>query len=196
MNLRSYIDAGSIGVGNSQLRSLPIAFALVAMATSGFGLRSGAWALDPFFPCCCPVALAIVALLCEGWRHRLSGDLIFNLLSGLIATASRRNLTNNFIAIGKNHALIGLESSRSQHQCLNGLCFRCCSLQRTIRRNSLPKHKFLMHLHARPRPWDDPKQMDGAVLYSSDWADYRRMHSIWQRIFRMFRSLFAHGQQR
>ena len=33
-------------------------------------------------------------------------------------------------------------------------------------------------------------------LYSLDWADYRRMHSIWQRIFRMFQSLFAHGQQR
>jgi hypothetical protein len=31
--------------------------------------------------------------------HRLPGDLIFTLLSGLIATASRRNLTNNFIAI-------------------------------------------------------------------------------------------------
>jgi hypothetical protein len=77
-------------------------------------------------------------------------------------------------------------ASKLPHQCLNGLCFRCCSLQRTIRRNSPPKHKFLMHLHARPRPWDAPKQIDGGVLYSLDWADYRRMHSIWQRIFRMF----------
>jgi hypothetical protein len=41
-----------------------------------------------------------------------------------------------------------------------------------------------------------PKQIDGGVLYSLDWADYRRMHSIWQRIFRMFQNLFAHGQQR
>jgi hypothetical protein len=31
-----------------------------------------------------------------------------------------------------------------------------------------------------------PEQIDGGVLYSLDWAEYRRMHSIWQRILRMF----------
>jgi hypothetical protein len=39
----------------------------------------------------------MVVFLCDG-GHRLPGDLKLNLLSGLIATASRRNLTNNFIA--------------------------------------------------------------------------------------------------
>ena len=31
-----------------------------------------------------------------------------------------------------------------------------------------------------------PEQIDGGVLYKLDWADYRRMHSIWQRFLRMF----------
>ena len=31
-----------------------------------------------------------------------------------------------------------------------------------------------------------PEQIGGGVLYSLDWADYRRMHSIWQRVLRVF----------
>jgi hypothetical protein len=31
-----------------------------------------------------------------------------------------------------------------------------------------------------------PKQIDGGVLYSLDQADYRRMHSIWYRVLRIF----------
>ena len=31
-----------------------------------------------------------------------------------------------------------------------------------------------------------PKQIDGGVLYSLHQADYRRMHSIWHRVLRIF----------
>ena len=31
-----------------------------------------------------------------------------------------------------------------------------------------------------------PEQINGGVLYSVDQADYRRMHSIWHRVLRMF----------
>ena len=31
-----------------------------------------------------------------------------------------------------------------------------------------------------------PKQIDGGVLFSVDQRDYRRTHSIWQRILRIF----------
>ena len=31
-----------------------------------------------------------------------------------------------------------------------------------------------------------PEQIDGGVLYGVDKTDYRRMHSIWQRVLRMF----------
>ena len=30
------------------------------------------------------------------------------------------------------------------------------------------------------------EQVNGGVLYSVDWADYRRMNSIWHRVLRMF----------
>jgi len=32
-----------------------------------------------------------------------------------------------------------------------------------------------------------PEQIDGGVLYSLDRAEYRRMHSVWQRVLRVFR---------
>jgi hypothetical protein len=31
-----------------------------------------------------------------------------------------------------------------------------------------------------------PEQVNGGVLYSVDPADYRRMHSIWHRVLRIF----------
>jgi hypothetical protein len=31
-----------------------------------------------------------------------------------------------------------------------------------------------------------PEQIGGGVLYSVDWADYRRVHSIWHRVLRVF----------
>jgi hypothetical protein len=31
-----------------------------------------------------------------------------------------------------------------------------------------------------------PEQVNGGVLYSVDRADYRRMHSVWHRVLRMF----------
>jgi hypothetical protein len=31
-----------------------------------------------------------------------------------------------------------------------------------------------------------PEQINGGVLYRLDWADYRRMHSLWQRVLRVF----------
>ena len=31
-----------------------------------------------------------------------------------------------------------------------------------------------------------PEQIDGGVLYRLGWPEYRRMHSIWQRVLRMF----------
>jgi hypothetical protein len=31
-----------------------------------------------------------------------------------------------------------------------------------------------------------PEEIDGGVLYRLDWPEYRRMHSIWQRVLRMF----------
>ena len=31
------------------------------------------------------------------------------------------------------------------------------------------------------------KQIDGGVLYRLDQADYRRMHSIWHRVLRIFK---------
>jgi hypothetical protein len=31
-----------------------------------------------------------------------------------------------------------------------------------------------------------PEQVNGGVLYSVDREDYRRMHSIWHRVLRMF----------
>ena len=65
--------------------------------------------------------------------HRLPGDLKLTLLSGLIATASRRNLTDHFIAFpGRTMLLNGLESTRSLHQCYSGLYFRCSSVQPTF----------------------------------------------------------------
>ena len=33
---------------------------------------------------------------------------------------------------------------------------------------------------------DSPEQVNGGVLYSVNQADYRRVHSVWYRVLRMF----------
>jgi hypothetical protein len=61
-------------------------------------LEALALSVESFFFLLCLPVVDMVVLLFATAGHRLPGDLILTLLSGLIATASRRNLTNNFIA--------------------------------------------------------------------------------------------------
>ena len=39
---------------------------------------------------------------------------------------------------------------------------------------------------AKKLKYNPPEQINGGVLYSLDQADYRRMHSIWHRVLRIF----------
>ena len=49
--------------------------------------------------------------------------------------------------------LIGLSELALSHQCLTGLYFRCPSSKMLLHHLELAQCQFLLHFHARPRPW-------------------------------------------
>jgi hypothetical protein len=55
--------------------------------------------------------------------------------------------------------LIGLESSRSPHQCYFGHCFRCSSVQHTFVAVKPTSASFFSNLHALS-PWGAPELLN------------------------------------
>jgi hypothetical protein len=49
--------------------------------------------------------------------------------------------------------LIGLSELALSHQCLTGLYFRCPSSKMLFHHLEVTECQFLLHFHARPRPW-------------------------------------------
>src|SRR5690242_8375338 len=86
--------------GCLRLRVDPRGSPLLALRWRALASRSGAerCAWDPLALLLGLRAVAMVSVPLRRLTHRLPGDLLFTLLSGLISTASRRNLTNHFIA--------------------------------------------------------------------------------------------------
>src|SRR5690242_11056984 len=101
--------------GCLRLRVDPRGSPLLALRWRALASRSGAerCAWNPLALLLGLRAVAMVSVPLRRLAHRLPGDLFFTLLSGLITTASRRHLTNHFIAWLRRTMLpIGLSSSR------------------------------------------------------------------------------------
>ena len=126
MNLRSHIYRSRIRISNGELGPSLAAFALLAMAGAGVALRSSSVERRILF---LPALLACPRhgsspFVTAG--HRLPGDLIFTLLSGL-KSDSQPPLFSPITSSpsGKNHAPNrALRARAPSHQCLTGLYFR------------------------------------------------------------------------
>src|SRR5690349_2854621 len=119
MHSRPHVDAGRIRVGNRELGPSRVAIALRAGATAGLALKSRAGRVGSFFApgwfACRGHKMGSFAAACASASRR---SILLTLLSGLIATASRRNLTHAFIAwLRRTMLLIGLSELTLSHQC-------------------------------------------------------------------------------
>src|SRR5947209_18123797 len=150
MHARPHIDARRIGMLEAKSGPARVAFTWLALASSGLALRSGALRGGSFS------LAAGLACRCHGKcsfataGHRLPGDLFFTLLSGLMTTASRRNLTNDFIAWREEPC----SQSGSQARALAPVSSRLSlpmrlPSKRLLGHGTAPERQFLFSLHAR-----------------------------------------------
>ncbi len=73
--------------------------------------------------------------------------------------------------------LIGLESSRSPHQCYFGHCFRCSSVQHTFVAVKPTSASFFSNLHALS-PWGAPELLNFSATANPPSAScYSNLHA-------------------
>src|SRR5690348_8248559 len=117
-------------------------------------------------------AVAMVSVPLRRLTHRLPGDLLFTLLSGLISTASRRNLTNHFIAWREEPC----SQSGSQACALAPVSSRLLlpmrlPSKRLLDHGTAPKRQFLLESSRAPRSCAAPKNSKELTLAVKDNID-------------------------